>query len=50
MINSMVNRLREEDAGGNQCSLYLWAAEGLQLVFRLFMGCAVRSVEWKWQS
>lgn len=23
---------------GEQCSLYLWAAEGLQLVFRLFLG------------
>lgn len=32
--------LCEDDGGGNQCSLYLWAAEGLQLVFRLFMGCS----------
>eukprot|EP00913_Durusdinium_trenchii_P030727 g28780.t1 len=28
----------EEDGSGNQCSLYLWASAGLQLVFRLFLG------------
>ncbi|CAE7298702.1 unnamed protein product [Symbiodinium pilosum] len=28
----------EEDSSGNQCSLYLWASAGLQLVFRLFLG------------
>ncbi|CAJ1416799.1 unnamed protein product [Effrenium voratum] len=28
----------EEEEGRNQCSLYLWAPKGLQLVFRLFMG------------
>mmetsp|Transcript_58848 Transcript_58848/g.137880 ORF Transcript_58848/g.137880 Transcript_58848/m.137880 type:complete len:815 (-) Transcript_58848:224-2668(-) len=28
----------EDDPSGNQCSLYLWACAGLQLVFRLFLG------------
>lgn len=28
----------EEETTGNQCSLYLWAPAGLQLVFRLFLG------------
>ena len=31
-------RDEREDSSGNQCSLYLWACAGLQLVFRLFLG------------
>ena len=43
---------RQEDSSGNQCSLYLWASAGLQLVFRLFLGwpprCCVRPLPQKW--
>ena len=42
----------QEDSSGNQCSLYLWASAGLQLVFRLFLGwpprCCVRRLPQKW--